>query len=522
LPELEDAEVVNPVNGYVLIQVADTTPIGQSYPVNQITFAPIDLNESSEIKSPRVVALEAKSESTSLFVVELEPKEYSLQSLRAYYNFQNAYLSQFYPAGIDLGTFTVNSGRMTDLGTLAVFIRRRGVDYFYDTARAPSTPRKSQLFRERFPNLAAGISNLDSPDTWNADGLDTDYADGYRLAVSRQVTFGQPLLDEATGAASFPGHMGLILNRTADRQWLLEALQEDVRVSSITTIDDQKAIVTEFDDIYVREEATGNWALESGPPLTGDLTFLAEHPQLGIVVLDKSERQHVVWTSPAWGLPWQQHSVFEPEMGLMEAIFETSGVPQAAPITSVYVASGDYIFLVINRRVYRYDLINKELEYQKLTGVESLQKRDDYVSASGVGWGSYVKVTFDNGETWKSIKTTMPKPEFQSAEKQKRQPAQPARSSIVQMLGHPAFVDKDRGFMMHDTKDEQDPTYVAKTVDGGKSWSILGQGALPDGCGTLILATEEELLVRCFLSGEYVRSDDGGVSWVTERSVSDS
>ena len=503
--------------GLVLVQIADTTPLGARYPVNQVTLAPKDVNESDEIKFQRMTAIEAPGNSTKFFYAVVPANDYSISGLRAYYSFGDSYLAMDYPAGINLGTFSVDSGKVTNLGVIATYVKRRGEDYLYKSVRTSSPSRTLSLLRDDAPDLLARSTNADAPMTWHEDGKDQDRQSDYREAVYRQIVFGQPFVEEASGEIHYPSRLGTLVQRDDEGEWLLEATEEDAEIAMLTRIQGQQVLVNEFGELFVRDGQNEPWRPATNVPSDAPVVFIDEHPQLGVYAVTQEDMSVTIWSSPRLDNEWSQLQSFEPELGFFAALDQSLlGIEQNIQ-GAVYVATDNHLFLVLRGDLYRYDFTDRTFTELKTPDVQSLQIRNGIITISS--WGSSDKVSFDAGETW--LKYNGPIDTGEVATTWKAQQRLKAREKSTKFIGHPIFLDPQNGFGVHEEETKEEGPFLIRSNDGGRSWVKVEGGGLPEDCASLELATSREILLGCFITGEFYRSTDAGVSWDLEREVSE-
>jgi len=505
--------------GLVAIQIADSTPLGQSYPVNYVTFAPKNYGESEKDKFPRAEAIDTSGLSTTWILAALPENEYSIRSLNAYYYFGNSYVQQFYPADIGLGTFNVEAGKITNLGVLAVYIGRRNDSYLYETTRASKTISDygTEALQAGFPLLLGEITNLDAPLTWNEDGLDADRRSNYRNAVNRQIAFGEPYINEGTGEIIYTGPLGVILRRQAEGEWVLDAFDEDIRIRQFLEINGQEILLTEFGTLYSRQSGSNAWEPGKEGGVDGEIVFLTQSDAGQVIAVAHEPESVAVWDADSIEGPWTKRAVQEITYGFWTAPADPNEDVKGA----TYIKHGPYIFMGMERNVYRYSIAANMIENLGIAGPSTLQARNGFITVRGRGsWGDVNKVSFDNGDSWKTFSNRLVAPEVQAASGG-HVPVSSNRRATRNLVGHPIFIDPSNAYVTHAVKDEEEKRYLVKTVDGGRKWMVEDLYELPEGCADLIMAKSDDLLLGCYLSGEFYSSSDGGKSWELERAVSE-
>jgi hypothetical protein len=517
----DDQQLAGGNEGILLLQVADTTPFGRWYPANQLTVAPKDVNEEEANKFPRLEAAEGHEGSTQFFYSTLPANEYSLKSIRAFKLLGDAWFSKFYPAGIDLGTFTIEPGKVTDLGVLVIYIKRSGEDYYFDTIRVPSEGRTAEVFKSAAPGLAAAFPNLDDPLTWHSDANDADRDAEYSAAVNRQIVYGDAFVDQSAGLLMFPSRLGVYVKRDVNGLWALDAVPEDVELRQVTRVGGADVVVTEFNEIFRRADGELEWERVEAPVGAGELMYIGYHETAGVIAVRQSDNSVSVWMTPELGGTWTNAGSFIPELGFFASLDQNLlGIDQDIEGAS-YVLFGDDLLLALRKDLYRFNVHQKTFTEIKLPKADSVQVRNGFITVRHSSTNSAGRVSFDGGQTWAKTQGYFVD-ERDGAEKKTSRRAS-SELPKAKLQGHPIFIDKQLGFAINKKGNRKDDTaLLISTTNGAQTWVARPEFApLPEGCGQLILATNEELLLSCFLSGEFYRSVDGGKNWQIDRSVSE-
>lgn len=517
----DEFEFVDGSEGVVLLQLADTTPFGAVYPANQLTLAPKDVNESDTTKFLRLVAAESDSGSTRFFYAAVPANEYSLSSLRAYYSFGESYYSRFYPADIELGTFRVEPGKVTDLGVMAIYVNRSGEDYAFKTIRTPSDALSLQEFSEAAPELSARMSNLNSPLGWEPDANDGSRREDYINAVNRQIVFADPYIDAASGAMKFPSRLGVVVERNSSGEWRLDSIPSDAELRQVTVINSSDVVVTEFNEILLRDEDGGNWASSQPPSGSGRLMFVGKHEGTGIFAVMQQPESVTVWSTPAFGEAWTELATITPRLNFLQVVDRDLFSVNQDIRGASYAIEGDKFYLALRDKVFSMDLFSHAVEETDVPNATSLQIRNGILTTRSQDQRSLSRMSPDGGNTWNQAAGYYIG-ELSVAEAQRR--LQSRRQSVrrPKFIGHPIFFDSRRGIAVHEGRRDEDPAFLISTENGASTWSLLTGATLPEGCAQLLTAHGTELLVGCFLSGEIYRSSDLGKTWELEREVSES
>lgn len=514
------ADLKDTSSGVILVQIADTTPVGAIFPANHITLAPIDVNESDESKYLKLAAAEAEGDSTQLFYSVVPANEYSISSISSLYSLRDGYFTQLYPANLELGTFVIEPGKVTDLGVLAVYVRRSGDDYNWKTIRAPTGGRAAKALQSSVPHLSSKIENLSNPLTWKPDGNDRDRGSDYVNAVNRQTVFSEPYIDEQTGVMKFPSRLGVMAVRDLNGEWRIDAIPADVEITRITMVDKTDVVLTEFNEIFARSSLDDEWENIEPPPGTGKLTFIGNHATAGFYAVRATPSSVTVWARSSLDGEWSVLAKVRPDHGFIEAFGESFRNIDRDLRLSGYAVHGDSLYLPFNRRAYRVDLQRRVVIELDVPRTDSIQIRNGIITTDAYQMRSAARVSFDHGDTWQRWSGNFFDKRSESAYMQSKRRAERGMAS-AKLIGHPVFRDSDLGFAIHDGRKRDESAFMVTSEDGGKTWNAGSEAELPENCDRLLQANQTELLLGCSLSGEIYKSTDFGMSWKLDREVSD-
>ena len=159
-------------HGIVMARVADASD-RTMYPFNYLTFAPKELHAKKKVKFVRVEGFKDGASMSSTYAGMLPAGQYSLTSLFSFYEIQvgNIVYLYKYPVFADpsFGTFTVEAGKITNLGTIIYYPKFDGDDSYKSLARNNSFHSAAKVLKTKFPNVAQSIADLDAPLSWDKD-----------------------------------------------------------------------------------------------------------------------------------------------------------------------------------------------------------------------------------------------------------------------------------------------------------------------------------------------------------------
>lgn len=200
-----------------------------SLPLNQLTISPENLNASSEIKSDRISAHRNTGLSgTTVFAAQAAPGNYALNSVRAFHSNGDYWYSRFIDADAKFGTFSVEAGKITDLGTL-IYYQRPEEDRYYDTLIRLPNSDSSDIIDQYFSFYRYQAENINS---WDEDERDTEREDLYASAAQNPTTYSTRYL-APDGTLYFLAKLGIIIKRSPSGDWSLDAVDTNFELLDI-------------------------------------------------------------------------------------------------------------------------------------------------------------------------------------------------------------------------------------------------------------------------------------------------
>ena len=119
LPTLSEKNMPKENQGVVVVRVINAS--AYPLPFNQVTITPKNLNESKKIKPSRLRALPVATTGSTIFSSPVTSGSYSLDSIRSFHIQGEFWYSRWAPADAKFGTFDVEAGKVTDLGTIIYY-----------------------------------------------------------------------------------------------------------------------------------------------------------------------------------------------------------------------------------------------------------------------------------------------------------------------------------------------------------------------------------------------------------------
>ncbi|WP_347331008.1 hypothetical protein [Marinimicrobium locisalis] len=223
---LKQDTVLTPKEGIITARVIDASRKG--LPFNYMTITPKNVNESDTAKPQRLSAVPEETGGTVMFAAAVPSGEYAFSNLRAYYVKGEAWYSRWASEDIDLGTFQVKPGEVTDLGTLVYYPRVQEDKYQDAVLRVPGS-EALPIAREF---VAFEALETESPLGWNNDQMNAERRSLYASAVQNPTAFND-YLHAPDGSLYFYGKLGSVLVRSPDGQWSMDAVEADADMHSM-------------------------------------------------------------------------------------------------------------------------------------------------------------------------------------------------------------------------------------------------------------------------------------------------
>jgi hypothetical protein len=224
-PKLSNQTEFNQQDGILLVRVVNAT--SYQLPFNQLFIAPKEVNASKQVKTVLAYAEERPEGGSSLFAVSLKAGEYSISSVRSFVFRGEYYFSRGAPSDPEFGTFNVESGKVTDLGTLIYYPKPQDDRYQDILVRVPETA-DATILKTYFPKLAAENRELL---TWNMDERDEQRFLTYASIAQNPVSF-TDIVKAPDGSVYLLSKLGVILRYDIEDGFETLAVDTDLELSS--------------------------------------------------------------------------------------------------------------------------------------------------------------------------------------------------------------------------------------------------------------------------------------------------
>lgn len=549
-PTLDRDTQVPPGQGVVVARVINAS--GMAPPLNQLTLAPENLNESTQVKPERMVSLRPSMHSSTLFASPVKAGHYAIHSLRAFYSGGDRYYSQFVDADAKLGTFEVKPGQVTDLGILIYYTKPHGDRYTELLLRIPDT-EPAAVLNTHFPFYDYSAESVLG---WLDDGNDSDRMSLYVSVAQNPVTF-KAHYRAPDGSLYFLAKLGVILKRSAVGEWTLDAVDTNLDLTAIAVNANGDTIAGGREGALFYKPRDGSWqniSLNTNEHVehlafrnTGTVEMLVSNNALLEVRRTRPDNNKPDWElvnrfSSTAG--WDQTATVKSDERRERlrfrggdvydvALYELDGAPYISVRTQS--RSADPIFARIDRYTFQYDpeswLVKGEVPDSEITtvvdagavklGIErpgfwSWSGRTDYYRYVGGRWqpiSTHAYVCSDGriAELKNCPKGADGKPQ--------------ARKKYFTLHSVPWFRNSMEGVAIVDFSEtniwngkRSHETKVLITRDGGQRWEDTGNELPGKWCTDIIPELSDRLMVTCKgVSGDFYESTDNGASWAHVR-----
>ncbi|BBM04077.1 hypothetical protein GL2_41510 [Microbulbifer sp. GL-2] len=538
LPALEQTTPINEQDGIVVARIINAS--GNALPFNQLTINPENLNESKSINPDRLLAARPKLNGTTVFASYVKPGNYSLSSIRAFYTNGNGWYSRFVSADEKLGTFAVNQGEVTDLGTLIYYPKPQGDRYLDLLIRAPEL-EEGEVLTKYFPFLKYDPEVLNG---WHIDEKDEERESTYISIAQNPLTYNEQYV-APDNSIYFLGKIGVFMKRTPEGEWELDAVDTNHELTAIAQNRNGDLVVGGSEGALFWRPDNGDWediSLEHDSHIehlrlsdTGEIELLATRDfELNILRGTVSDSD-VQWGllnrySTKSGKGWdhmleaeiknkQAHSKKADRHIYNTTLFEFNGQHYLTVRNhSIYE---NIIFANINNKVFAYNpdnwMIERSVDDFELTAIIDAGAVQLGIEKAGFwswsGKPTYHKIDKNGGQN--KITTYIQNcPEKRSSKNFCRKKnftfrSIPWFSSENDAIAIVSFALSSFSGGYRDTEIK-----ILTTTDGGKNWMKTDNEPPKDYCTSIVPQVADRLLVSCDgANGDFYESTDFGANW---------
>jgi len=550
VPAYSAQQLWNAEQGLVVARVINASPY--PLPYNYLTLAPKDVFEAKENKFQRIANLKTIGDKASLFASGLAPGSYSLSDLYSYRNYGNYYYQNFGSVEASFGTFVVEAGKVTDLGTL-IYYRKPDGDVYYDVVnRKADAGLTLDLVKQSLPSVVAKV-DFNSPLSWSEDENSDDRQDQYLNMAQNPINYNQayPLAD---GGWKFTAPLGMLISRDAGGEWGLEAVETDYELEFYSRNQSGDQLVSSADKIlYLKLAGSDSW--QSFPAPEVDVRFNKDNKEFALaalqllddgsfVALYHSDYFLLLRHKPQGENKWSSRTVYSPGLQWMSvdhylqkqdeiatALAQkktNKRVKRKKKIASFSIRShrGDF-YIAADKSLYRLstkdfqaEAINKDFSVEGLdqSGLDQIT-----IHRSSIWDGSVTtEYSLDDGNSWNSYNKSLdrcpasPAPESNSKCSDGKRRFQSYRHASL-----PVFYQDGTAYSIFTkvainfwNSRRTSTKLMVRSVDGGKTWLEVKDVELPKHCHRMIKGVGNEILLSCSsTTGQFYHTDKDKIEW---------
>lgn len=542
-PTLSEETLLTPTQGVLTARVINAS--GSSIPFNQLTVHPENLNESSEVKQQRLVSLAPSMNGTAVFSSPMEAGNYTLGNIRAFYSGGERWYSRFVSAPGTMGTFTIEPGKVTDIGTLLFYQKPQGDKFMELLIRVPYTG-EGEVLSKHFPFMDFTIDELLG---WNAD----DYADEresiYVSIAQNPIGFNQQFF-APDGSLYFPGKVGVFLKRYASGDWEIDGVDTNLELTSIAENSQGDLIVGGSEGALFWRPIDGEWQdLSLGHDVHIEHLAINDSSEIEVLAIKGSTLDVLRGSPSATGIDWEVVNTFSAKAkegwqyiasDVIESITKRSSRDRRVHSANLFTLGqknyilvsaqwlqGDLIFSPIKNQIFEYDPSSWEIKsIDEDIGLTAVIKAGNYklgIEKAGF-WSLSQKPSFyriDPDGTRTELSTTL---SSACTDPVKKCPSAGFTFSSIPWFSEEGQTIAIASFSPRDFQ-SGNPANEVKIItssDGGLSWSLTDNAPPKDYCTNLIPEISDRLLVSCNgANGDFYESTDLGATWSLVRQHDD-
>lgn len=554
LNTLNSKTVLEPEQGLVVAKFVNAGPY--PLPFNQLTIAPENLNESKKIKPERLQALGNSTFSGSVFSSPVKSGKYSVSSIRAFHSVGDGWYSRFLSPQSDFGTFQVQPGKVTDLGTIIYYPKPQGDRYVHVFLRLPpSVP--GDTVKTYFPFYEFTPENVLS---WDNDDREDERQSLYVSVATNAVDYKIDYL-APDDSIYFLAKLGVILERKNNGEWALDAVPTDYDLNAIVK-DENGSLVVGGDEGRVYLKLKNNDWLDISLDKTKQVMalLLNKHGYLDVITRNTKhifvDRVNILSNDKIYKrmASFDSFNGWHDSEGNIQAVSikkSSSGelkkkrVQKYRFIKSAEILkekhkitittrsmSPDSHFSPTKTKTFKYDPNTWEVSKYEESEPFSLVRDAGFLTLGVKESGYYVFSKGSNTENkneWiklsKKIRTCAKgttlkgKKCFYERKKKKDRKFFMAKVKVFNFATIPWFKDENNGvaiayFYKGDGPNRTTDTKILKTEDRGKTWLITDHELPFEYCDTLVSEVKDRLLLSCEgVSGDFYESLDFGKNW---------
>lgn len=364
-----------PDSGLLAVRVVD---LGHGVPLDHVTFAPVDYDESSDDKPQRIRTHRVNEFGVSVFVGAVRAGRYSLYDVFGQGVAGGPPRSRQIAGDPALGTFVVEAGKLTRLGTIFYYPAPVADGHRDLFTRNDSLPGLRVLLSAEYGALLPLLKNPDSPLGWDEDNRAGSRFDTYLgmkqnpIALDRTAVF-----DDETVIMS---RAGALLRRGSDGAWNVELLDTDAPVATFDKNSRNDAVaVSEDGKLFVQRSDTGRWQHIPNPASQekyvaamledNDVIRVFAAGKYTLAVLEGVLEGLLVGDSPE-PADWSVRLIYREDLGwvdfdasddprVVRTYYKLSGEPKSLPYDELdrlsFANKGDALLFSVKGRAFVFD-----------------------------------------------------------------------------------------------------------------------------------------------------------------------
>ena len=553
LETLSSKTKLAPDEGILVVRVINATDY--PLPLNHISIAPENLHESEKIKVQQLASLRLNIEDTSVFASPVQSGNYALSSVGAFHSRGDLIWSHFASANAKFGTFNVEPGKVTDLGTIIYYQKPQEDTYSQMLVRMPKH-QTGEVLRKYFPFYQF---EYDSVLTWHDDGLDEQRETDFLSIAQNPIVF-ENAYRAPDGSLYFLGKLGVFLIRNSYGDWFMDAVDTNFNLNTIAQNKVGDLIVGGEEGKLFLKRRGGDWQdislahdvqivellfhdekhvdliTKSGPLVTinrGNINQTIEWQEMnrftahaGWKVIEQTEEERLDAIQEA------EKNNKKPPREIASVSLTKSNIEQYITVRSMTNIRNRYFD---NGRVERfaYDPDSwKIFEPNSDSEVSmTLQAGKIELGVTEVNFWSWTPAfaRYDrSNNSWQKLRKMLRVCEngkstlkLNCPAKVEGLPTKKARINRFEFLSVPVFTSEtDAIAVVNFSKvnawngKRTDDIKILKTTDGGKGWLDTGNSTPTEFCFTLVREVFDRLLVYCNgATGDFYESFDEGKTW---------
>lgn len=540
--------------GIVVARVINAS--GYPLPFNHLTIAPEGVNQSKTIKYERLVTLDRSDKETTVFASPVNAGNYAMSDIMSFYAHGDYLYTKFVSANTQFGLFKVEPGKVTDLGTLIYYPKPQG-DKYVEVMLRTQDALPGEVLKRHFPFFQFNESEVLG---WDVDGKDDERMDLLASVAQNPVVFNKRYVAN-DDSIYLLGPLGVILKRTPDGDYEIDAVDSNLPLNSIVTSSGGDiAVGGKEGTLFLKRAGSEEWQDIS---LETDMNVLALHlhqEQFLDVVANttydlKVLRANITDTNPAFELV----NEFSTRKGWKFSDIPKSTdkkakkQPKARRIIGAELTQQEdgFVLTVQTTAVRAYSPLSNtkdrsfNVNPENWVSVTEPRENDDVVDFKvpagkvelGIERGSFWSWTglpsyyrFDsNSASWQEIETRI----FRCADKAlitedgcaKSPENKKGSMESFRFTSLPWFKDELTALAIVNfsnvsfwSGERTSETKIIKTVDGGKTWKDTTYSLPKDYCSSVLAEVADTFVVFCAgATSDFYESKDGGASWQHKR-----